>query len=130
MKKLTLGLLPLLALVAACGEGSGTAARAMPDPIQVPGPSGPNGEQSQQQEAVFPGEVPDGGNGTGGGTNGPGGGNGGGNFNCPQICADLGDTDPDCVSDCQEACPVATDPCQVCLCSGAGLDSCGSLCGI
>jgi hypothetical protein len=132
MKKLTLGLLPLLALVVACGEGDGTAARQLPPVIQTPGPSGPNGEVKPPQQAIAPGEEP-GGNGTGGGNNGTGGtpGTGGsvGGTDCNAVCASIeAPGDPACLAECASTCPAPTTACDSCICSGAGIAACTASC--
>jgi hypothetical protein len=61
------------------------------------------------------------------GTGGTGGTSGG--YDCDAICEDAGSPgDPDCLSGCEEACPAPPTECEACLCSGAGLDVCTSIC--
>jgi hypothetical protein len=58
-------------------------------------------------------------------------GGGAGLVGCDAICADLGQpADADCLSGCEEGCLAPADDCEACICSGAGITVCESICGL
>ncbi len=86
MKKLTLCLLPLVGLLAACGDGAGSAP-GFESPIQDPQSAGPNGEQTPLQPPKF--------------VDNPGNPN---NPDCDELCEDFeGASYNACVDACEEA---------------------------